>query len=425
MAIGLSAAGYLFWIVKGSAQVDLIQLLSVGVLSSAVLFMFWFYLNKINRTITFTQLIGAAVFLRLLAIIGDPILEDDYFRYLLDGCVYYHYGTPYGISPESLFINNNLPSICQGLLDNVNNPDYPTIYAPVLQYVFLLAHIISPTDIDVLQVINALFDLGIILILTRWVSLNWVMLYAWHPLVIKEAVFTAHPDVITVFFILFAGWLLSQKRYTFTAICLAIALASKIFAVVLIPFMLIKLSWRYWLVFVITLIVLYIPFIIQTKTDIAVLVQFAQNWSFNASLFYLFDHYFSDDIARYALAFLFVLGWLVLFINYLFGKSNQTPFFRADLVIALLLAVSPVVNAWYMLWLLPFACIYPSLWVWVASVSMWFSYIIGLHLEQNVIAAYQQPWWGWALVYLPIMAAMGWQFVQAYMVRDKFEHRTN
>ncbi len=409
MLLCLSAAGYCWWIISGSTGVDLFQLLFVGLFNSAVLFLFYFYLCQSGKKITFFQLIGTAIVLRLLAVIGDPILEDDYFRYLLDGCVFVHYGSPYGISPESLFVDNQLPPICQDLLDSVNNPDYPTIYAPVLQYIFLLAYTISPANIDVLQVINLLFDLGIIFILTRWVSLDVVMLYAWNPLVIKEVVFTAHPDVIPVFFILLAGYLLIHKSYFFTAICLALALASKIFVLVLLPFILIKINWRYWVVFALALLVLYLPFLIKANTDISVLIQFAQNWSFNASFYYLFEYFFSKKTARYLLALLFAIGWVILFVQYMFDKKGLTPFFRADMVLGLLLAVSPVVNAWYLLWLLPFACLFSSLWIWVASVSMWFSYIIGLHLDQQHIGAYQQPWWGWTLVYFPIFTVIAWQ----------------
>jgi len=58
-----------------------------------------------------------------------------------------------------------------------------------------------------------------------------------------------------------------------------------------------------------------------------------------------------------------------------------------------LLLVSPVINPWYLLWLMPFACRYPSLGIWVASAALLLSYATGLNLETSVLAPYEHPAW--------------------------------
>jgi hypothetical protein len=58
-----------------------------------------------------------------------------------------------------------------------------------------------------------------------------------------------------------------------------------------------------------------------------------------------------------------------------------------------LLLVSPVINPWYLLWSLPFACRYPSLGLWVASAAILLSYVTGLNLEDSALAPYEHPAW--------------------------------
>ena len=68
---------------------------------------------------------------------------------------------------------------------------------------------------------------------------------------------------------------------------------------------------------------------------------------------------------------------------------------RGDWAFAALLVFSPVVNAWYLIWLLVFATLYPSRWAWVASVTFLMSYVTGINLvannEAEAISLYQLP----------------------------------
>jgi len=127
--------------------------------------------------ISFTAIFLWAMAFRAIGLWGDPILEDDFYRYLLDGCVFVASGSPYGIPPSSLFFENSLSPHCEQLLNGVNNPDLPTIYAPLLQYIFAIAHIISPANIDALQAIYSLIDLALILVLGKCAPARHVMLW--------------------------------------------------------------------------------------------------------------------------------------------------------------------------------------------------------------------------------------------------------
>ena len=49
----------------------------------------------------------------------------------------------------------------------------------------------------------------------------------------------------------------------------------------------------------------------------------------------------------------------------------------------------PVVNAWYLVWLLPFAVIYPSIWAWIASATAFLAYASGINLNDSGLASYE------------------------------------
>ncbi len=69
-------------------------------------------------------LLWAACF-RLIGVFGDPLWEDDFFRYLWDGYRFYEAGSPYGIAPSAFFGDANIPAQFYALLAQVNYPDTP------------------------------------------------------------------------------------------------------------------------------------------------------------------------------------------------------------------------------------------------------------------------------------------------------------
>ena len=113
--------------------------------------------------------------------LGAPILEDDFHRYILDGCLFWSFGSPYGIIPSSLFTHNTLPAECQAALTWINNPDLPTIYAPMLQYLFAVSYYLAPANVDALQLIVVLFDLALIYLLRNMAPARNILLYRLVP----------------------------------------------------------------------------------------------------------------------------------------------------------------------------------------------------------------------------------------------------
>ena len=380
-------------ILSRAAGYDLFAFLTGFGTCAAIVFSYWWWLYRQQAQLSFGIVLFWALIFRLIGIYGDPILEDDYYRYLLDACLFATYGTPYGISPESLFFANALTSDCEALLSGVNNPDLATIYAPFLQYVFALSHFISPVNIDLLQLIVVLFDLSVIIVLGRLAPARTVLLYAWCPLVIKEFAFTAHPDVIGVALLLAAVTCKAKGKIAWGCVLVAMAACTKILAVLAIPFFLFRQPLRYWLITILTGALLYLPFLIQAQhSDLEILAHFANTWMFNAPIFVQLSSLLSDQWARYVSFAVFLACYAYYFYRY-HAMGNSTAIARFDWIFGVLFLLSPVLNAWYWVWILPFAVLWPSCWAWTASVVLMLSYSIGLHLPDSQLRDYEVHRW--------------------------------
>lgn len=415
----LCALGYGYLAIQSNHDggIALLNFLASYWTIGAVVLGYWLYLHNNNLNLSYRAVIFWAVVFRLIGIAGSPILEDDFYRYLLDGCVFLATGSPYGITPETLFQTHFLSNECQATLARVNNPDVATIYAPLLQYIFVLAHIISSANINLLQLIVVLFDVGLILILCRFVPAKNVLLYAWNPLILKEIAFTAHLDIIGVFFLLAAFMARYQQKSALAAALIALACASKIFAVIALPYFLYKQKFRYWLLVAALVVALYLPFLYQGNTDMLIVGVFAQYWQFNATGFQLLSNFFPDSLARVFCLATFVSVWCYYFYRYhsthpanyhsakaksddiaqSIAQSIDWAIPRFDWIFGIFFLLSPVANPWYMVWLLPFAAIRPSCWAWTLSLAVSLTYVSGINLIESALNAYEIADWAYAI----------------------------
>ncbi len=343
--------------------------------------------NQQRRFLLWTSLV-----LHLIGVAGQPVLEDDHYRFLWDGFQFATTGTPYGKPPEDYFSDDTLPPKFQQLVGDINYPEIPTVYGATNQYVFLLAYWIKPADITPLQALLAAFNLLLIWCLLKHAPVRAVLLYAWSPLVIKEIALTAHIDGLGAGLLLLAAFGLCGKKQlagrTGGAVLLALAAGVKVFAWFLIPFLLMGQRLKIWLVFIFSGLALYAPFLWHSGSELTALQIFAESWEFNPSLFALALFWLPPFEARVLLGLLFAGFLLIYWWRYIHqirslnqSASVQQPIPRAEWVFGVLLLVSPVFNAWYMLWILPFAVLQRYWWPWVSSIAILLSYLTWLNLE--------------------------------------------
>ena len=340
---------------------------------------------------TLAAVFGWGVVFRLSGFVGNPLFEDDFYRYLWDGYRLMTDGNPYPKAPETFFKDPAVPPTLQLILGNINYPEMATVYGPGLQFLFGLAYWLAPVELWPLKALLIGFDLILIGLLARIGKTENVLLYAWNPMVIKEIAFTAHPDGL-IPLLLISAWLCQRQGWLYwMAVITAIAVTLKIPALLTVPFLLWRRGWKPMLLFAVTLLFCYLPFIGENGSDLPRLMRFAQDWQFNSALYRILVYFLPDSIAR------FVLGLsVIVWVYWLWRHQDRlalTSLPRGDLVFAGLIFAAPAINSWYWLWVLPFGVAYPCRWIWISSCALLLSYITGINLQSDVLQAYQQPIW--------------------------------
>ena len=144
---------------------------------------------------------------------------------------------------------------------------------------------------------------------------------------------------------------------------------------------------------------------------------FAQEWEFNSALFGLLANFLGAFETKLVLGLMFAAFWISYSARYRKDRADSIP--RGDWLYGALLVVSPVINPWYLLWLLPFAAIFPSVWAWTASLAVLLSYVTGLNLNEYTMQPYQQPIWARSLEFALVLLALGYDVLRHRSAKPK------
>ena len=361
--------------------------------------------------------IWAALF-RLVGFLGNPILEDDYFRYLWDGRVFATTGNPYASKPADFFQEENLPERFRQILDNVNHPDTPTIYGPLCEVMFLLGYWIAPGQLWPIKLLLLLADLVTLRLLLNLASPRNVFLYALCPLVIQETAFTAHPDSLGVMFLVAALVACHRKSWNGLAVCLALGTGAKVFTLMFTPFLLWRSPLKSWLLFGGVLVAVYGPFVFQSNAGgSAGLAAMLQGWEFNSTGYAALRLVLGPAGAKMACALLLAAFGFVYFRNWIdlasrsgaSGSEVQSLSLpRGDWIFGMFFVLSPVVNPWYLLWLLPFVVSRPTAAGVTVLIVVSVAYAHGLNIGSESLGAYEHPAWVRPVEITAVLLALGW-----------------
>ena len=361
--LGLADATLLWWGGGGTPALQLMAVLAGAAAGSVALL--WLALQRRFEHLPLWWVLGLALLLRIVAAQAMPLLEDDHYRYLWDGFRTATTLDPYRLPPLAYFGNPDLAPRWQDILGGINHPDIPTLYGPVLQGLFAAAYAIAPGKVGALQALLVVVDLACLALLVQQrVGTRWVLAYALHPLILKEAIASAHPDGLVALWLLLAlvywqrrgaariGMRIDIRIGVRIGVLMALAVGTKVAALVVLPLFLIGRGWRAAActaaAFSITLLALYLPFIAGGGSEGAGLLVFGTQWRFNPLLYRVVEVLLSPTSARAAAAVLIVLG--VAYLAWRQRSAGTPP--RAEQALLLLLLFSPVVNPWYWLWAL-------------------------------------------------------------------------
>ena len=403
--------GALAWLARQPGEPSLVAFFGVVAWTALLTFAVYFFSQskhgraQWSASFPVLRMVFWAVLFRVCGLLGGPLFEDDFYRYLWDGYRFATDGSPYGRAPEEFFGDDTVPERFRRVLDRINYPELPTIYGPVTQFLFLFAYAVRSANVLPLQIILVLADIATIGLLLRLAPPRAVLLYAWCPLVVKEIAFTAHPDGFGACLLVAATVLARQGRLHPAALLLGLAAGTKVFALLLAPFVLARGRWPHWIAFAGVLALVRLPFVFWSGGEAETLRVFALEWKFNAALFDVLAFALPDLHARVVAGGAFLAFWW-----WCLARHRRSPDAvpRGDWIVGALLLLGPVINPWYLLWLLPFAVAHRSAWAWTASVAVLLSYITGLHLGDMQLAPHQHPAWVRPVEFGAILLACAW-----------------
>ncbi|MBI5631305.1 MAG: DUF2029 domain-containing protein [Elusimicrobia bacterium] len=321
-------------------------------------------------------ILGCAALFRLVLIWGPPMISTDVYRYAWDGRVQLAGINPYLHAPSSAELAS-LRASWHGL---INHPELSTIYPPLAQWVFRLAATASPA---VLAQKGAFvfFDLLTIWLLMRFLSARgqsaaWATLYAWHPLPVIEFAGSGHLDPLMMFAMLAGLYLLERGRPLAGCAVLGLSAMAKLAPLVMIPWVLVQRRRGPALAYFGVIALCVAPFAGDLweayRQGLPMFVgmrAFASEWLTNPGLFSLAIAVIADPAAR-RIAFAAALG--TLSIPWALANRDRPTAYALGCLFALLLC-SPVVQPWYVLWLLPLLCLHrlwsALAWTWLVGLA--------------------------------------------------------
>ncbi len=354
----------------------------------------WFLRTVITGWPTTSWIMATALAFRICGLWATPTLEDDYQRYLWDGWRTIQDGSPYDRAPVEFFAGTEKrPPGIEAALNELNNPDLTTIYAPVTQLLFAAAAAIAPGSLFTLKLFLLLTDFGVLLLLLICGGRRAAWFYGWCPLVVTENAFHAHPETWGLLWLLAAWICASRKRFLIAGVLAGVAVGAKIFALLAVPFLARRRPAVFGAGFMAALALIYGPILASgSSAEWAGLHAMAGYFEFNSFGFALLAKLCGSSAARVLWLILFALMAALLFARWAWQKRSLGEAPMVEVLLAFFL-LSPVLNPWYLVWLAPFVAMAPTRCAVVLLMVVPLSYATGLNLGDPALATYAQPAW--------------------------------
>lgn len=411
-----------------------------------------------------------AGFARLLLLPAVPALSDDFYRFLWDGHLLIAGLHPFTFVPE-WYMQPGAPEVAgltRELYEGLNSKQYFTIYPPLAQGLFAMAALLGGDDlllgIMLLRLPLLLAELGtiwlLLLLLKRYgLPRRRVLLYALNPLVVLELTGNLHLEALAIFFLLLliwavsglsryrkegaaypetAGiwrghpwrghlwrgrWKLSYQRMLWAAVAFAGAVASKLWPLLLGPYLLLKIGWKKGLAWIlcsaVLLAVFYLPFFgkpfiegMQNSLSL-----YYQRFEFNAGLYYLLRAVGQwwlgyNPIIQLGPLLAVLASGAILYFSWCSARQGWRTPKTFLLLYGLFLLFATTVHPWYVLPLVAIMPLsrfrFPLLWSGLAFLTY----------AGYTATGYQEPVALVALEYMMVIAFLLWE-IKPLIYRDE------
>ena len=316
-------------------------------------------------------ILGFALLFRIALLFSPLVLSSDAYRYVWDGRVQMAGINPYLYPPSS----QELAALRDDqIFPHINRPDARTIYPPGAQMFFASLAALFPDSVTALKAILILFDIWTVLLilclLKRMdVRSDRVLLYAWSPLVIFEIAGSGHLEAVMLPFVLLALLLRIGDKRGLAGMMLGVATLIKLYPAALFPALYTRGDRRLPLAFGATILLGYLPYLAGAGGKVlGFLPDYFGPWEdFNVGLRYFLTLALTSWVPSPRLMAMICVTALLGVVALLIARKTEGKDFAwcAYLMVSGYLLLLPTsFHPWYLIWILPFLCLYPT-WGWL------------------------------------------------------------
>lgn len=378
----------------------------------------------------FLIVVGSGVIARLVLFASEPMLENDFQRYLWDGGVTARGHNPYALSPLQVIqdgpggVLGDLASEARDPLSKIGHKSLTTIYPPVAQGAFAVAHLITPWSLNAWRGVLLACDVATLLLLITLLDATarsrlWAALYWLNPVVLKEAFNSAHMEPVLLPLVLLSVYLGWNKRHALGTIALAFATAVKLWPILLLPVLWRPLLFEYRnlaflsVVFGLLTALWLFPMLMSAPIETSGLAAYAESWKTNSALYPMLEESVAAvllsigasvvDAAVVCRALIAtVLVGIAVHLARRPWSSLGDLLQRIGTIIAVLVLLSPAQYPWYTLWYAPFLAFLPSraFLVLSATIPLYYSSFYFAALDVPEVFTSTVVWVIWLPVWL-------------------------
>ncbi len=279
-------------------RTDFIKLLTLF----AALFFLCFKLIQFEKwNLKFMIVVG--LLFRLVFLLAEPNLSQDFYRFIWDGELVGHFVNPYLEVPDTLIEQQDLViANARELYDGMGglSARHFSNYPPLNQLIFALCAFSGGKSIMgsivAMRVVIILADMGILYFGRKLLrnlnrSPHMIFWYFLNPLVLIELTGNLHFEGVMLFFFVWALYLLSIKKWLFSAVVYALSISVKLVPLLFLPLFLkhfgLKKSVPFYAVVGAVCLLLWLPFYSSAFIDnySQTIGLWFSNFEFNAGLY--------------------------------------------------------------------------------------------------------------------------------------------
>lgn len=438
----LALASVLFYVVFAYDLVreDFPKLLALY----AGLFIFLIKLMQFEKW-NFKFLLFVGILFRLVFLIAEPNLSQDFYRFIWDGELIKNGINPYLFTPNELIenpefqiANSNILHEGMGSLSGRNYSNYP----PINQLIFSISSYLGMgsmlRSVIWMRVIIILADIGVIyfgrkLLQNLNQSPHLIFWYFLNPLVIIELTGNLHFEGVMFFFFVWGMYLISKGNYLAAAPIYAASIMLKLvpilFLPLFLPFLGIKKSTFFYVLVVASCLIFLLPFYSPEFIDnySKTVGLWFSNFEFNAGFYNLVkfiavEHYDEKpwEVVKDYGDLVPLLTLLLAFLLMIFRDYKKMPSLFTAMLILLTAYyfLSSTVHPWYIIFLMGL-----SLFTKYRFTILWSALVILSYY------AYSQPDFKESLglltiEYVLVFGYLGYEIVKNRNILDTIRKKT-